>query len=58
LKNGDYLNGVRVDNVEKDENGHVFFAQNYDLPAFNLKDIKSIVTKKQYESMEYKVKDE
>lgn len=57
MKNGDYLDGVRVDSVEKDENGHVFYAQNYDLPAFDLKDIKSIVTKEKFENAEYKIKD-
>lgn len=33
----------------------MFYAQNYDLPAFNLKNIKSIVTKEMMESIEYKV---
>lgn len=55
MKNGDYLDGVRVDSVEKDENGHVFYAQNYDLPAFDLKNIKSIVTKEQFAAVEYKL---
>lgn len=57
MKNGDFLDGVRVDSVEKDENGHVFYAQNYDLPAFDLKNIKSIVTKEQFEAVEYRLED-
>ena len=55
MKSGDYLDGIRVDSVEKDENGHVFYAQNYDLPAFDLKNIKSICTKEQFAAAEYKL---
>ena len=49
------MNGIIVDSVDKDENGHVFYMQNYELPAFDLENIKSIVTKEQFEAMEYKV---
>ena len=62
---GDYVNGMevtRIDGTRWDENDlHCYCEHNGDenwkqamIPA---KDIKSIVTKEQFESMEYKVKE-
>lgn len=50
---GDYVNGDRMDIVERDENGHVYYLQNWELPSLNKNDIKSIVTKEQFASVEY-----
>ena len=44
---GDYVNGFRVDRVEKDID--------YDGYAITGEQIKSIVTREQFESMEYKI---
>lgn len=46
-----------MDIVEKDDKGHVYYLQNCETPSLNLKDIKSIVTKEQFKSIEYKVKE-
>lgn len=53
---GDYVNGYKVDFVQ---NGYVVFNHNhpYQLNIYS-KDIKSIVTKEQFESMSYKVVEE
>ena len=50
---GDYVNGYKVDFVQ---NGYVVFNHNhpYQLNIYS-KDIKSIVTKEQFESMSYKL---
>lgn len=52
---GDYVNGERMDIVERDENGHVYYLQNIELPSVNKNEIKSIVTKEQFKSMEYNI---
>ena len=44
-----------MDIVEKDENGHTYYLQNCEQPSIDLEDIKSIVTKEQFENMEYRV---
>lgn len=52
---GDYVNGVRVDEIK---NGEIRTSSHYDGYICNLcdeEDIKSIVTKEQFESIEYKV---
>lgn len=51
---GDYVNGVRVDEIK---NGEIRTSSHYDGYICNLcveEDIKSIVTKEQFEAMEYK----
>lgn len=50
---GDYVNGNRMDIVERDENGHVYYLQNCELPSVNKNEIKSIATKEQFASVEY-----
>ena len=51
---GDYVNGYRITTIgsngiyAEDENGYL-------IKMFTKEDIKSIVTKEQFESMEYKV---
>lgn len=47
-----------MDVVERDENGHVFYLQNWELPSVNKDDIKSILTKEQYEANSYKLKED
>lgn len=42
-----------MDIVERDENGHVYYLQNCDLPSVNKNEIKSIVTREQFSSVEY-----
>ena len=49
------MNGERVDTIEKDEKGHTYYMQNLELPAFDLENIETIVTKEQFESISYKV---
>lgn len=58
IEEGDYVNGNRIDIVEKDENGHVYYLQNTELPAVNKNEIKTILTKEQYEANCYKVEEE
>ena len=53
---GDYVNGNRMDIVEKDENGYVYYLQNIELPSVNKNEIKTILTKEQYEANCYKIK--
>lgn len=53
IETGDYVNGYEVDFVQ---NGYVVFNYNHPRQALIYpKDIKSIVTKEQFESMQYKV---
>ena len=51
---GDYVNGNKVDYVSKNGNYVVFYDGDGDIETFE-DDIKSIVTKEQFESMEYKI---
>ncbi len=54
---GDYINKQRVCHIEYDEDDnlqYIFTGNNYQY-ALNEDDIKSIVTKEQFESIEYKV---
>ena len=50
---GDYVNGKRVTSIDI-EKRKIYVEEMY---YFNKKDIKSIVTKEQFESMKYKVGD-
>lgn len=55
IEEGDYVNGYKVDFVQNNE---VIFNHNHPRQLNILeKDIKSIVTKEQFESMSYKVGD-
>ena len=53
---GDYVNGQRVDTIQ---NGQLLSTNSYDFRLENIvlcnEDIKSIVTKEQFESMKYKI---
>ena len=53
---GDYVNGQRVDTIQ---NGQLLSANSHDFWLENIvscnEDIKSIVTKEQFESMKYKI---
>ncbi len=55
---GDYVNGDRIDEIE---NGELRFHWDYEyseyISYYENKDIKSVVTKEQFESMSYKVGD-
>ena len=54
---GDYVNGFKViDILENDIYVSDYYAESY-IGVVKVKDIKSIVTKEQFESMEYKVKE-
>ena len=63
IEAGDYVNGFRVDKVEKDIDYITFGDEkltlaskfNYDKYTIMGEQIKSILTKEQFESMEYKV---
>ena len=57
---GDYVNGAKVDNIILKDDKEICFRYIYafekeDVYTLHLEDIKSIVTKEQFESMEYKV---
>ena len=56
LKNGDYVNGYKIDFIQNNE---VIFNHNHP-NQLNImaEDIKSIVTKEQFKSMEYKIESE
>ena len=62
---GDYVNGYRVDFIENIDSPILkiqkVFCEEYEKDlyskSFNVKNIKSIVTKEQFESMSYKVGD-
>lgn len=50
---GDYVNGIRVDDIRE---GQIYNYNEYDgYPANIGREIKSILTKEQFESMEYKI---
>ena len=49
---GDYVNGEYVTYINKNDN---YVDVGYDDAILRLKDIKSILTKEQFESMEYKI---
>lgn len=52
---GDYVNGLKViDIVENDIYISNYYAESY-IGVVKVKDIKSILTKEQFESMEYKI---
>lgn len=56
---GDYVNGMEVTSIEEDIEGKYVFGYSCEgfegETMFYNKDIKSIVTKEQFESIEYKV---
>jgi len=55
---GDYVNGVLIDSIEKDDTGKYVFGYGATLTGetwFYNDEIKSIVTKEQFEGMEYKL---
>ena len=58
---GDYVNGMEVTSIENDTKGKYIFGYTCDglegETWFYQNDIKSIVTKEQFESMEYKVEE-
>ena len=58
IEGGDYVNGLKVDKI--DENG-IYNSNSYDGWLVNIascnEDIKSIVTKEQFESMEYRIEE-
>ena len=56
IKVGDYVNGIYIDTIEKEQKRvwHTSCYGDDDIVFYN-NDIKSIVTKEQFESMEYKV---
>jgi hypothetical protein len=54
LEVGDYVNGEYVTYINKKDN---YVDVGYDDAILRLKDIKSIVTKEQFSSMEYKIND-
>lgn len=54
---GDYVDGMKViDIVENDVYISDYYAESY-IGIVKVKDIKSVVTKEQFEQMEYKVED-
>jgi len=57
---GDYVNGYMVENIDAGLNGDIIeiaTGTNYfQSPSLYNEDIKSIVTKEQFESMEYKIR--
>ena len=52
---GDYVNGHKVTNLWKDEGKIIGVAVNARAIGYNVEEIKSIVTKEQFESISYKV---
>ena len=62
IEEGDYVNGEQITSIEDDDNINNEKLLYYYIPSdwgedcFREKDIKSIVTKEQFESMEYKIK--
>ena len=61
---GDYINGQLVEKIHKKEKDKIYyeFLQNEDgsyevMEMCEIKNIKSIVTKEQFESMEYRLED-
>jgi len=66
IKVGDYINGLKVNNIEKKENGNIcidfdnktsyLYVKNWNYESrIEEYKIKSILTKEQFESMSYKV---
>ena len=53
---GDYVNGMRIDDMDI-HNKRLYREMRYDYEIIDEKEIKSIVTKEQFESMSYKVGD-
>ena len=59
IEEGDYVNGKEVSQVLKDKKGNitdVCYYEEAEEQMYSLGDIKSIVTKEQFEAMEYEVK--
>ena len=59
---GDYVNGAKVDNIILKDDKEICFRYKYafekeDVYTLHLEDIETIVTKEQFESMSYKVKE-
>lgn len=52
---GDYVNGNRMDIVEKNEKGKVYYLQNEELPCVAISEIETILTHEQYNANCYKV---
>ena len=52
---GDYVNGIRVDEIKNGQLRTASYYDGYICHLCNEEDIKSIVTKEQFESMEYKL---
>ncbi len=61
LEVGDYVNGARVTNISKEQgkNVEIYLDTNdlFEQDIYKNEDIKSIVTKEQFESMEYKIEE-
>lgn len=58
IEEGDYINGVEIDAVENDRKPKLLWsAYGDDDISFSNKEIKSIVTKQQFKSVEYEVKE-
>ena len=51
---GDYVNGMRIDDMDI-HSKRLYREMRYDYEIIDEKEIKSIVTKEQFESMEYRV---
>ena len=51
---GDYVNGMRVDDIDI-HSKRLYREMRYDYEIISEKEIKSIVTKEQFESMEYRL---
>ena len=57
---GDYVNGDYVAVIEKDKDGNITdicYEEENEGQLYSIGDIKSIVTKEQFEKMEYKVEE-
>lgn len=52
---GDYVNGNRMDLVEKNEKGKVYYLQNEELPCVAISEIETILTHERYKINCYKV---
>ena len=55
IKAGDYVNGIKVTEIKNGKPYHEDYNDPYFSYYFEEKDIKSIVTKEQFESMKYEV---
>lgn len=61
IEAGDYVNGAKVDNIILKDDKEICFRYKYayekeDVYTLHLKNIKSIVTKEQFEAMKYEIK--